>query len=167
MKIKDKLAQVRPRPTTQLSMRQMLLRTLFICVFGAVLGFLSKYIDVLPHFGGFGDFLNLMSDISSRLAIISPLAAYIIWYSRGKGWIAAISAALPIGMLLAEGYGFFHTFSVTQGFELVLALLLYVFIPTGQKFQRLRLIPPIVVVGFILRKFDVISLLLGIIYKWI
>ncbi|WP_334073857.1 hypothetical protein [Paenibacillus sp. A14] len=118
-----------------------------------------------------------MNDISSRIgryfllwgsiAIVSPIAAYIIWYSRGAGWIAAVCAALPIGALVATGYGFFHAFSVTQRFELVLALLLYVFIPTGQKFQRLRLIPLIVVVCFIFRKFKVISLLLGALYKWI
>lgn len=224
MKINEKLSLTRPRPTTDLSIRQQLLRTLLICLLGVILGFVSKYIDVLPHYGGWGDFLNLLSDISSRIgiwifiatllaawsrtpaaaaiqvflffiallltyylyailvfgffptryfllwgsiAVVSPIAAYIIWYSRGKGWIAAICAALPIGALVAAGYGFLHTFSVTQGFELVLALLLYVMIPTGQKFQRLRLIPLIVVVCFIFRKFNVISLLLGALYKWI
>ncbi|WP_434655319.1 hypothetical protein [Thermoanaerobacterium thermosaccharolyticum] len=29
--------------------------------------------------------------------LIIPLAAYLVWFSRGKGWIAALCAALPIG----------------------------------------------------------------------
>jgi hypothetical protein len=41
------------------------------------------------------------------IAAASPIAAYLAWFGRGNGWIAAFCAAMPIGLLAAEGYPFF------------------------------------------------------------
>ena len=53
------------------------------------------------------------------IALLSPLAAYLTWFSRGSGWIAALCAALPIGLLVSEGYSFFYTLSPLSGFDLI------------------------------------------------
>ncbi|MDZ5472951.1 hypothetical protein SM124_14630 [Bacillus sp. 31A1R] len=36
------------------------------------------------------------------VALVAPLAAYLVWFSKGKGWMAAFFAALPIGLLLSQ-----------------------------------------------------------------
>lgn len=41
------------------------------------------------------------------IALASPIGAYIVWFSRGNGWIAALCAALPISLLVSEGIRFF------------------------------------------------------------
>ncbi|MBW9235447.1 hypothetical protein JQK62_25285, partial [Leptospira santarosai] len=33
------------------------------------------------------------------IALASPLAAYIVWYSKGTGWTAALCAAMPISFV--------------------------------------------------------------------
>ncbi|WP_062049310.1 hypothetical protein [Bacillus sp. JCM 19034] len=42
------------------------------------------------------------------IALASPIAAYIVWFSKGEGWSAAFCAALPIGLLLTQGLPIFH-----------------------------------------------------------
>jgi hypothetical protein len=64
------------------------------------------------------------------IVLLSPLAAYIVWFSRGSGWIAALCAALPIGLLVSEGYNFFYTFSPVSGFDLITAIILFLLIRT-------------------------------------
>jgi len=94
------------------------------------------------------------------IALVAPIAAFIVWYSKGEGWIASFCAALPIGLLLASGYGFYGSFFIWQGFDLFSAILLYALLPIG-KFQRLRLIPLIIIVFLIINKANVLSFLFG------
>lgn len=37
-------------------------------------------------------------------AVISPVCGYGVWYARGHGWIAASILALPVAVLLTEGF---------------------------------------------------------------
>ena len=72
------------------------------------------------------------------IALLSPLAAYIVWFNRGKGWIAALCAALLIGLPVSKGYNFFYTFSPVSGFGLIAAILLFCILPKN-KYQYLRM----------------------------
>lgn len=94
------------------------------------------------------------------IALVSPLAAYIVWFSRGKGWLAAICAALPIGLLLAQGYMFFYVPSVELGFDILAAVLLLILLPRPQV-QYLRVVPLSLLVAYILRNSNILSYLFG------
>lgn len=94
------------------------------------------------------------------IALLSPLGAYIVWYARRGGWISAFCASLPIGLLLVEGYQFFYTGSIPQGFDVLAAIVLTVILGnTGG--QRLRILLIAGVVFLIFWKLHVLSLLFG------
>ena len=107
-------------------------------------GFLPRY-----YFYAWGTF-----------ALLSPIGAYVVWYSRGEGWVAAICAALPIGLLLAQGYPFYYTYSVLHGFDLLAAIILVAVLPVTNA-QRLRLLPVSIAVFLIVYRLDLISLIFG------
>ena len=217
MTAKDFLNKIRVENNAELSIKQKMLYVLLNFVFGIILGFLSKYIEAIPHFGIFGDFLNLLGDISSKIgmwifiatiiscwsqapglgainvfafvsgmlltyyiysmklfgffpthyflrwgliAFASPLAAYIVWFGRGTGWIAALCAALPIGLLIEQGFSFFYSFSPSHGFDIVVSVILFILLPT-KKYQRLRVLPLVFFIAFILRHFNILSYFIG------
>lgn len=94
------------------------------------------------------------------VALVSPIYAYIVWYSRGNGWIAAFCAAIPISILFLEGYTFYYTYSIEQGLDLFFAVLLYVFLPK-ENLQRLRLIPCVAAMFFAIWRLELISFIFG------
>ncbi len=57
------------------------------------------------------------------ITLLSPLAADIVWFSRGSGWIAAFCAALPIGLLVSEGYNFIYSMLCLKLYILVKIIL--------------------------------------------
>ncbi len=67
------------------------------------------------------------------IAAFSPLAAFLVWFSRGQGWLAAIAAGAPIAMLLAQGYPLVYTFSAMPAFDILAAVALFIFLPDGRK----------------------------------
>ncbi|KZE69064.1 hypothetical protein AWM68_02015 [Fictibacillus phosphorivorans] len=74
------------------------------------------------------------------MALFSPIGGYAVWFARGKGWLAALSASLPISLLIVQGYPYLYTFIPSRGFDLLAALLLIMLLPkTG--LQRLRILP--------------------------
>lgn len=113
------------------------------------------YSEVIFHFFPTYYFLRW-----GTIALVSPIPAFIVWYSRGNGWIASLCASFPIGLLLVTGYSFYYTFSTTQGFDLFLAVLLYLALPT-QKSQLLRVIPLITIVFIIILKLNISLKLFG------
>ena len=94
------------------------------------------------------------------VALASPIAAYIVWFGRGNGWIAALCAALPIGLIVSMGYSFFYRFDIILGFELLSAVILFLIMPVNKK-QWLRMFPAVLFVVFILRNSNVLSYLFG------
>ncbi len=78
MTAKDFLNKIR----SELSIKQKMLYVLLNFVFGIILGFLAKYIETIPHFGIFGDFLNLLSHISSRIGIWVFIGTIISCWSQ-------------------------------------------------------------------------------------
>ncbi|MBM7702906.1 DUF6518 family protein [Metabacillus iocasae] len=94
------------------------------------------------------------------IALLSPIAGYIIWFSRGEGWLAACIAAAPISVLIVNGSSFFYVLSLevsslwtTQGFSLLSAVILFLFLPNHSK-QRLRIIPPLILFYFVIEYSD-------------
>ena len=94
------------------------------------------------------------------IALASPVAAYIVWYSKGTGWTAALCAAMPIGLLVSEGYPFFYMFSTTFGIELLFALTLFLMLQDNKK-QGLRMLSWIVLIVIIIRHSNALSYIFG------
>lgn len=92
--------------------------------------------------------------------LILPIGAYILWYARGNGWVAAFCSAPPIALLLKVGGVFNYTLSIIQGFELFSAVLLFVILPM-HNLQRLRVLPFVAVMFLIIWRMNLISVLFG------
>lgn len=94
------------------------------------------------------------------IALISPIAAYAVWFSRGNGWIAALFSAIPIGLLISEGYHIFYIFTITLGFDILFAMILFVILPMNKK-QWLRIFILTLFIVFIFIKMHVLSYIFG------
>ncbi|MBU3146990.1 hypothetical protein [Clostridium sp. CF012] len=94
------------------------------------------------------------------IALASPIAAYIVWFSRGNGWIAALCASMPIGLLVSQGYPFFYMFTMTLGFDIFSAIILFLILPMNKK-QWLRIFMLTLLIVFILRNSRVLSYIFG------
>ena len=94
------------------------------------------------------------------IALVSPLAAYAFWFSRGSGWFAALCTALPIGLLVSEGYNFLYTFSPVSGFDLIAAIILFCILPKN-KYQYLKVLIFTILISVLISKFDVLSYIIG------
>jgi len=94
------------------------------------------------------------------IALLSPIGGYVVWYAKGNGWRAAFCAALPISLLLVEGYSFFYTLSIPRGFDIILAGLLFIILPANH-FQRLRMLPIVTVIFFLIERLELLYYLPG------
>ncbi|MEH7352953.1 DUF6518 family protein [Neobacillus drentensis] len=94
------------------------------------------------------------------IALISPIGGYAVWYAKGNGWIAALCAAFPISLLLVEGYSFFYTLSIPRGFDIILAVLLFIILPANY-FQRLRMLPIVTGLFFLIEQIGLLYYLPG------
>lgn len=108
----------------------------------------------------FGFFSRHYFTAWGSIVLLSPIGGYVVWYARGDGWKAAFCAALPISLLLAEGYSFIYTFSIPRGFALFSAVLLFMIVPTSCQ-QRLRVLPIVSFIFFIIERFELMYLLPG------
>lgn len=96
----------------------------------------------------------------SLIALIASLAAYVIWFGRGQGWIAALCAAFPIGLLAAQGYSFVYTFKAVFGFDLLGAIILFYVLPKG-KYQHFKVLLLALVITILFSHFNAIVYLIG------
>lgn len=94
------------------------------------------------------------------IALLSPIGGYAVWFARGNGWIAALCAAFPISLLLVEGYSFFYTLSVPRGFDIFSAVLLFIILPRNG-FQRLRILPIVAFIFFLIERLGLLYFLPG------
>lgn len=93
-------------------------------------------------------------------AAIGALIGFIVWHSGDKEWLGAACAAVPISLLLAEGYPIYHSLSVSLGFDIVCAIILYILLAPGKN-QKLMAMPFIIVFTFALIYFDLFSRIFG------
>ncbi|MFK9092698.1 DUF6518 family protein [Bacillus salipaludis] len=94
------------------------------------------------------------------ISLLSPVFGYAVWYAKGNGWRAAFCAALPISLLLVEGYSFFYTLSIPGGLDIILTVLLFIILPVNH-FQRLRMLPIVTVLFFLMERFGLLYYLPG------
>ena len=118
---------------------------------------LAYYIYSRALFGFFPTYYFLRWGL---IVLLSPFAAYLVWFGRGTGWWAAFCAGLPIGLLLSQGYPFFYMFSPVMGFDLLAALLM-LWVLTKQKEQRLKTGLMSILIGFILFHTSILSHMMG------
>lgn len=126
----------------------------FMFFFGMIL---SYYIYSMKLFGFFPSYYFIRWGL---IALLSPFGAYVTWYGRGLGWIAALCAALPIGLLLSKGYSFYYLLDISSGFDLTAAILLYFILPINKK-QCFKILPWAIVIAFILRHSNILSYIFG------
>lgn len=67
------------------------------------------------------------------VACLSPIYGIIVWFGHGKGLLAAVAAALPIGLLVAEGYPAYYAHQVPLILDLLFAVALLLILPKGWK----------------------------------
>jgi len=94
------------------------------------------------------------------IAVFSPLLAYMMWFSRGKGWIAVFIASLPIGLLLEQGYDLFYVFSVGLLFDIIGAILLLILLPNS-KVQCAKITIMAILIALIIRNSNILSYIIG------
>lgn len=123
--------------------------------FAAMLSVYYLYTMVL-----FGFFPKYYFFAWGGIALLSPLGAYIVWYARGSGWEAALCASLPIGLLLVEGFSFFYTWEIPQGFDILAVIFLTIMLGNTAG-QRARILLSAVFVFFIFWKSHILSLVFG------
>ncbi|WP_417899722.1 hypothetical protein ABN702_05375 [Bacillus haimaensis] len=89
------------------------------------------------------------------IAMLSPIGGYFVWYSIGLGWKAAAFAALPISLLVVEGYSFIYTYSFTEGIDLLAALILFIILPSKKK-QYLLVLSIVIGLSLVIDRFGLI-----------
>lgn len=111
---------------------------------------LSYYTITLLRFGHFPT--SYFITWAAAAVLVAPLFAVLTWSARAQGWMPAIAAALPIGLLLAEAYSFRWVLSLHPApfvFDIAAAALLLVVLAKGwsQRARVLVLVPLVVMAG--------------------
>lgn len=92
------------------------------------------------------------------VALLSPIAGFVVWFSKGKGFIGVIISALPISVLFASGYSAFYTHNPVSFLALVLGALLTILLPCTLR-QKLLSICLAIPFTFIIYVFNILRLL--------
>lgn len=103
-------------------------------------------------------------------AVVSPICAYIMWYARGNGLLSNVVAALPVTLLLSEGFQLRHAYlpihthyyliPVLMIIYLIMIVVLLLIIPINKK-QFLRILSIAVILSFIMIYFNVLGRIFG------
>ena len=89
------------------------------------------------------------------IALLSPIGGFVVWYASGMGWFAAVCAALPISLLVVEGYNFYYTFSITAGLDLLFAVILFLIFSKDWK-QRMRIASITIFISIVLARIGIL-----------
>lgn len=92
------------------------------------------------------------------IALLSPAAGFLVWFSRGKHILGAIAAALPACVLFASGYSAFYTHNIVSFLSLALGTLLLILLPQTLR-QKALAFGLAVVFAFAIDKFHLLGLL--------
>ncbi|SDD86626.1 hypothetical protein SAMN02799630_04112 [Paenibacillus sp. UNCCL117] len=106
--------------------------------FGSMLTAYYVYTTLVLHF-----FPEREIVFWSICAAVSPICAYMMWYARGSGLFSNMVSALPITVLLAEGFELrnaylpvhthYYLIPWLMGLYLIMIVVLLLTIPKGQK----------------------------------
>ncbi|MDR2888302.1 MAG: hypothetical protein LBV33_00475 [Lachnospiraceae bacterium] len=120
----------------------------FLAVLAAYYSYTQLVFGFFPRSYFFGWFI---------IALLSPAGGSVVWFSRGKGWFAMTSAALPIALLLAEGYPAYYTYQIAHVFDLCCAAVLLIVLPKIWK-QRMVVLMLSIVLTVIISRLNIYSL---------
>lgn len=127
-------------------------------VFAFFAGLLAAYyVYSMQLFGFFPTYYAMRW---GAIALVSPLAAYAVWFARRDGLFAAVCAAAPVGLLLSEGYPYLYTRAAAIGFDLLAALMLLVILPRNGR-QRLLMLPAALLIAFVLHRTYALAYIIG------
>jgi hypothetical protein len=126
----------------------------------------AYYLVTWRLFGGFP--VRYFVTWAAVALLLSPLFAALAWPSRRQGWGPALSAALPMGLLLAEAFSFrwvLPRYLSQVLFDLAAAAMLFVVLPRSgtQRLRVLACIPVVLLVAVGSQR--AIPRLLGILYR--
>jgi len=93
-------------------------------------------------------------------AAMGALIGFLVWHSQDREWLGAACCAVPVSLLIAEGYPIYHSRSVSLLLDIVFAVVLYVLLAPGKN-QKLMALPFIIVFTFALVYFDAFSRIFG------
>ncbi|RAI96839.1 hypothetical protein DET54_106197 [Paenibacillus pabuli] len=103
-------------------------------------------------------------------AVVSPICAYIMWYARGSGMLSNVVTALPITLLLSEGFQLRHAYlpihthyyliPVLMIIYLIMIVVLVLIIPINKK-QFLPILSIALILSFIMIYFNVLGRIFG------
>ncbi|MEK5024205.1 hypothetical protein [Paenibacillus sp. FSL M7-1046] len=103
-------------------------------------------------------------------AVVSPVCAYVMWYARGSGLFSNLISALPITVLLSEGFELrnaylpvhhhFYLIPWLMGIYLIMIVVLLLSIPKN-KIQILSILPIALILSFIMIYFNVFGRIFG------
>ena len=119
---------------------------------------LSAYYTYTLFFHGF--FPRQYAIAWGMFALLSPIAGFIVWFGKGKGWIAAICSSLPVALVIAESYSFYYTLSPVSGISLLGGAAIIALIPSGWK-QKVISIGLSTVFAIIIVQLRLLSFLFG------
>ena len=94
------------------------------------------------------------------LSVIGALVGFLTWHAGAKEWLGAICAAVPISLLVAEGYPIYYSRSMSLAFDILCAIVLYILLCRG-KVQRLMALPFIIIFVIALVYFDAFAKIFG------
>lgn len=133
--------------------------------FGSMLTVYYVYTTFVLHF-----FPERAIVFWSICAVVSPVCAYIMWYARGRGLFSNIVSALPITVLLSEGFELrnaylpihthYYLVPWLMGIYLIMIVVLLFLIPTN-KMQFLSILPIALILSFIMIFFNVFGRIFG------
>jgi len=94
------------------------------------------------------------------LAAIGALLGFIVWHAGAREWLGAVCGAVPISLLIAEGFPIYYSRSMSLAFDIICAIALYLILCRG-KVQRLMALPFIIVFVVALVYFDAFAKIFG------
>lgn len=126
-----------------------------LCAVAFLLAMVAAYYVVQMLLFGFFSPRLFLAWTAIGLFLAPPFAA-LTWYTRRTGWLAALAAAMPIGLLLAEAYSVrFHlqnpfndNYKIQFAFNIVAAVALFLILSRNRA-QRMRVLvlTPLVMLG--------------------
>lgn len=133
--------------------------------FGAAVNTFLYYGGVIAayyiHFGLAGGTIGLDMFIRPLiLAAIGAILGFITWHAGAREWLGAVCAAVPISLLIAEGFPIYYSRSMSLEFDIICAVALYLIL-CRSKVQRLMALPFIIVFVVALVYFDAFAKIFG------
>lgn len=133
--------------------------------FGAAVNTFLYYAGVIAayytHFALAGGTIGLGMFIRPLiLAAIGAILGFITWHAGAREWLGAVCAAVPISLLIAEGFPIYYSRSMSLAFDIICAVALYLIL-CRSKVQRLMALPFIIVFVVALVYFDAFAKIFG------